>query len=92
LLKNDDADPEQNGLRAGQRASGEARAGEVVRDNASAELAPKRYKPNIQSRILARFPFILEIFYWLLIYWVCVYDLADTYLPPGLLPSPTLPA
>lgn len=86
MLKNDDADPEQNGLRAGH--GDEARAGEVVRDNASAELAPKRYKPNIQSRILARFPFIIEIFYWLLIYWVCVYDLAVTYL----LLSPTLPA
>ncbi|KAJ5404135.1 hypothetical protein N7509_004006 [Penicillium cosmopolitanum] len=68
LLKNDDADPEQNGLRAGH--GDEARDGEVVRDNASAELAPKRYKPNIQSRILARFPFIIEIFYWLLIYWI----------------------
>jgi hypothetical protein len=28
---------------------------------------------TIQSRILARFPFLLEIWYWLLIYWVRVF-------------------
>ncbi|KAJ6000048.1 hypothetical protein N7481_000457, partial [Penicillium waksmanii] len=67
LLVNDDADLEQDGLRADQ--GGEARTGEVVRDNAI-PLASKRCKPNVHSRILARFPFILEIFYWLLIYWI----------------------
>ncbi|KAF7161286.1 hypothetical protein CNMCM5623_006903 [Aspergillus felis] len=27
-------------------------------------------RPNIQARILARFPFLIEIWYWLLTYWV----------------------
>jgi hypothetical protein len=30
-----------------------------------------RNKQYIHSRVLERFPFLLEIWYWLLIYWVC---------------------
>ncbi|GKZ20959.1 hypothetical protein AbraIFM66950_007182 [Aspergillus brasiliensis] len=29
-----------------------------------------RYRRTIQSRILAKFPFLLEIWYWLLTYWI----------------------
>ncbi|CEL04234.1 Putative Integral membrane protein [Aspergillus calidoustus] len=31
---------------------------------------PSEHSRTIQSRILARFPFLLEIWYWLLIYWI----------------------
>lgn len=34
------------------------------------EIPSKKRRRNIQTRILARFPFFLEILYWLLIYWV----------------------
>ncbi|KAJ5223057.1 uncharacterized protein N7469_009297 [Penicillium citrinum] len=34
------------------------------------EIPSKKRRRNIQTRILARFPFFLEILYWLLIYWI----------------------
>jgi hypothetical protein len=29
-----------------------------------------RFRPNITSRFLAYFPFLMEVWYWLLTYWV----------------------
>jgi hypothetical protein len=30
-----------------------------------------RFRSNITSRFLAYFPFLMEVWYWLLTYWVC---------------------
>ena len=59
LLKNDDADdlePDHMGA---------ALADEAI----DAAMPSERYPPNIPTRILARYPFLLEIWYWLLTYW-----------------------
>lgn len=34
-------------------------------------------RPTIQTRVLAHFPFLLEIWYWLLTYWVLYLVLMD---------------
>jgi hypothetical protein len=45
----------------------------LLEDEDCEDLKPRRSSkghPNIQTRILARFPFLIEIWYWLLTYWV----------------------
>ncbi|OOQ83900.1 integral membrane protein [Penicillium brasilianum] len=42
--------------------------GEPGEDTVTGASGPKRL--SLQSRALARFPFLLEIWYWLLIYWI----------------------
>jgi hypothetical protein len=36
------------------------------------EAQPSRPRQTIPARVLKKFPFLLELFYWLLIYWVCI--------------------
>jgi len=60
LLIPGDTDTRENTLEANTSVPAE-------RDS---EIPFKKRRRNIQTRILARFPFLLEILYWLLIYWV----------------------
>jgi hypothetical protein len=43
----------------------------------------RRFKGYFLSRLLERFPFLVECWYWALIYWVCLPLMSSRVLPTG---------
>ncbi|KAF7712212.1 Uncharacterized protein PECH_003955 [Penicillium ucsense] len=63
-------DPSRTPLFRDDPREGRWDPGDVSTEEVASKVHDRRSKPNIPSRVLRKFPFILEIWYWLLIYWV----------------------
>ncbi|KAJ5495558.1 hypothetical protein N7539_000674 [Penicillium diatomitis] len=63
-------DPSRTPLFRDDPREGRWDPGDVSTEEVASKVHNRRSNPNIPSRVLRKFPFILEIWYWLLIYWV----------------------